>query len=63
MWNDGKYVDEEQWKRGYLLNGDDNLCGVLSMDDMRFLNVDCNYVKGFICESFEGKFISFKNLK
>ena len=63
MWNDGKHVDEERWKRGYPLNGDDHLCGALSMDDMRLLNVDCNHVKGFICESSEGKFISLKNLK
>ena len=63
MWNDGKHIDREQWKRGYPLNGDDTLCGALSMDDMRLLNVDCNHAKGFICESSEGKFMSLKNLK
>ena len=58
MWNDGKHIDEEQWKTGYPLNDDDNWCGALSMDDMRLLNVDCNHAKGFICENPEGKFIS-----
>jgi len=53
MWNDGKHVDEEQWKGGYPLNSDDNLCGALSTDDMKLLNVDCNHMNGFICESFE----------
>lgn len=61
MWNDGKHVDEEQWKGGYPLNGDDNLCGALSTDDMKLLNVDCNHMNGFICESFEGKFNSLEN--
>ena len=62
-WNDGKYVDEQQWKRGYPLNGDDNLCGSLSMDDMKLLNADCNHMNGFICESFEGKFFILENLQ
>ena len=63
MWNDGKHVDEQQWKSGYPLNGDGNSCGALSTDDTKLLNVDCNHMNGFICESYDGKFISFENIK
>ncbi len=65
MWNDGKHVDDQRWKSGYPLNGDENSCGALSSygHDMKLLNVECSNMNGFICESFEGIFTSFERKK
>ena len=63
IWNDGTHVNEQHWKSGYPLSGDENSCGMLSSDgrDMKLLNDDCSDMNGFICESNKGMFTNNNN--
>ena len=54
IWNDGKNVDDNKWKKGYPLNSDKNVCGALSRINGELVNTDCTSMNGFICESWEG---------
>ena len=54
LWNNGKNVDQKQWKNGYPLNDDKSSCGSLSKEEGLLLDADCTNMNGFICESFQG---------